>query len=280
MASLIVAVVLGAANADATARGTASWSLAGAGYSQLVIRPGAAPRKSRSVRLRLPTNAVQGAGTWYRIRLHYRLELDPQTAPGHVYVEASTDGYPCAMIRFDINRVGGKTRVVKAETGLVNGSSVTRVGLVHEGVFENVLEYRGVRGGPNVVTFTTERLEAARARALTIYPDTAIVSSRAGLPAITLEPFVPRGLKAGRPFALRFRVRNTGGVRTQGGHAALIPGSGLRQVGTASFPALAPGTAAMGSMKLVAPHAGRFQVTIAATTSNAGRSATFAVTVS
>ncbi len=277
---VIVAALAGGVKVGATTAARSAWSLAAAGYPQLVIRPGAAAQASRSVTLNLPPHAVQGAGTWYRIRLHYRLELDPQTPPGHVYVEAASDSYPCAMIRFDVTRKGGEPHVVKAETGVVNGSNLANVGLVYEGRFENVLEYRGVRGGPNAVTFTIERLGAARARKLTIFPDTAIVSSRAGLPALTLEPFVPRHLKAGRPFVLRFHVQNTGGISTQGGHVALLPGSGLRQLAPAPFPALRPGGSAAGSLRLVAPKPGRYRLTLAATTSTAGRAATLAVTIS
>lgn len=257
--------------------GTPSWSLDAAGYPRVVLLPGKATATKRSVVLLLPNGAVQGGKTWYRIHLHYRLSLDPRTPPGHVYVEAATDGWPCAMIRFDVTRVGGKPRVREVASGLVDGVRAKEVALVHEGTFENFLEYRGVRGGRNVVTFTVERYGQARFRRLTVFGDTAIVRSAAGLPALSLEPFAPRSVRAGVPFALRVRVRNTGGVRTLGGRVDLVPGSALRQLAAGTFPTLLPGAVAMGSLRLLAPHRGRYVFTVTAEGGNASQAAALAV---
>ena len=258
--------------------GTRTWSLAAAGYPQIVVLPGRATASKRTVTITLPRGAVQGGTTWYRIHLHYRLALDPKSAAGHIYVEAATDGWPCAMVRFDVTRVHGQAHARMVASGLVAGAQTKAVALVHEGTFENYLEYRGVRGGRNTVTFTAERYGPARFRKLTIYGDTSIVRSSAGLPELTLEPFAPRTVTAGVPFLLRYRVRSTGGIRTLAGRVALLPGSGLRQLRGSAFPALRPGAAATGSLRLLAPHRGDYNLTIAAQGGNAGQAATLAVT--
>jgi hypothetical protein len=281
--TILVPLALAAAVVVASARGgttlaTRSWSLAAAGYPSVTVLPGRAAASKRSVTIRLPAGATQGGNTWYRIHLHYRLELDPRTPAGHVYVEASTDGWPCAMVRFDVSRVAGQVHVREVASGLVDGVQAKPAALVHEGTFENFLEYRGVRGGPNTVTFTAERYGPARFRRLTIFGDTRIVRSSAALPALTLEPFAPRRVTAGVPFLLGFRVRNTGGIRTLAGGVGLVPGSGLRQLRAGAFPALRTGAAATGSLRLLAPHAGDYDLTIAAQGGNAGQSATLAVT--
>jgi hypothetical protein len=261
-----------------TIAGTRSWSLAAAGYPPIVIHPGQATSSKRSATITLPDGAVQGGKTWYRIHLHYRLALDPQSPSGHIYVEASTDGWPCAMVRFDVTRANGTAHVKMVASGLVDGVQAKTVALVHEGTFENFLEYRGVRSGRNTVAFTAERYGPARFRSLTIYSDTRIVRSSAALPELTLEPFAPRRVTAGVPFLLGFRVRNTGGIRTLSGHVDLIPGSGLKQLRAGTFPALPTGALTTGSLHLVAPHAGDYQLTIAAQGGNASQAATLALT--
>jgi len=197
-----------------------------------------------------------------------------------VYVEAATDGWPCAMIRFDVTRVHGRIRVTTGEVGSDHRVHAANVGLVHEARFVNVLEYRGMRGGRNAVTFTVERLGPARFRQLTVFGDTAIVRSSVGLPGLRLEPVVPRGVRVDTPFVLRFRVRNTGDVRTHAGRVHLQLGGGLLVVGGGTFPALRPGAAAMGSLRLLAPHRGRYQLLLVADSTNAGTMATLGVSAS
>jgi len=275
--TLIALVAAFVATARGSTPGLRSWSIAAAGYPRVVIHPGKGTMSKRTVAITLPKGAVQGGRTWYLIHLHYRLVLDPQTPPGDVYVEAATDGYPCAMIRFDVTRVNGKPRVKAAASGLIS-NGVKAVGLVHEDTFENYLEYRGVRGGRNTVTFTAERLGPARFLRLTIFGDTRVVLTRASLPALAVEPFAPRRVTAGVPFALAYRIRNTGGSRTLAGQVGLVPGSGLRQLRGGAFPALRPGGVANGSLRLLAPHRGTYRLTIVAQGGNAGNAATLALT--
>jgi hypothetical protein len=92
----VAAAVLATGAQSRRHSGAQSWSLAAAGYQSIVVRPGTTTRSTYAVTIGLPAGAVQGGNTWYRIHLHYRIELDPQLPPGHVYVEAATDGWPCA----------------------------------------------------------------------------------------------------------------------------------------------------------------------------------------
>jgi hypothetical protein len=242
--------------------------LRGLGFGDQVFGPTKRPAAERDFAFRLPRGAKQGSDTWYLIRLHFRLSVMPASGSGRLYVVASTDGRPCALVRFDVRRTASGLRVRSSELGLVRGARrASGRSLVRETRFENFLQFAGVRGGRNVLTLKIEQYDGARMRSLRFFADSGIVVSHRGPAALALEPLLrSRTVEAGRTFKLDFRLRNTGERPAEGATVRVLaaPGLAIRGARSRTVGAVGPKTYAGGTFELEPQRAGRFAITLVA----------------
>jgi len=206
--------------------GYGTWTLAELGYRPRSVtsrETGLRPFVTQTFAYRLPSGARQGPGSWWRLRLHVRVRIDPRSAAGPVYVNASTNGRTCASIRFLVLRSHGRMEVVSDALGLVNGREITRGPTLARDIrFENFLQYRGVRPGLNELELEVQRTSPARIRDVVFVRDTGLVHTRVGPAAIRPSLFLPaRTIHVGDSFDLRFRLVQTAGARLTTGSAAV-----------------------------------------------------------
>jgi hypothetical protein len=197
--------------------GYGTWTLRDLGAQ---VRPitaaetGQAPFVTRRISFHLPPAARQGAGSWWRIHLHFTIRIPADSPAGPVYVTASTNGRTAASIRFFVTHSGGRTHVTSDALGLVKGRETSAgTTLARDVVFENFLQYRGIRPGANELELGVERTSPARIDVVTFRHDTALVRGRIGPATFRPELSLPHGgVHAQSPFDLQFRLIQTGGL--------------------------------------------------------------------
>jgi hypothetical protein len=189
------------------------WTLARLGYgSQVIAGRLDSPVQERTLRFALPPGAHQGRRSWYLIRLHYRVWIDPRSTDGRFYVTAATDGQTSASTRFTLERSDSGLSVVRDDLGLVRGHEV-REGraLVQTVRFENYIPYRGIRPRANTLRFGLSRYEGALVRRLEVLPDSALVLTRVGPPRLRISLSLDDShIFVGERFGLRVAAYNTG----------------------------------------------------------------------
>jgi hypothetical protein len=184
---------------------------------------GRSPFVAQTFTYRLPADARQGPGSWWKLRLHARVRIDPQSPVGPVYINGSTNGRTCASIRFLVLRPHGRLEVVSDALGLVNGREIMRGPTsTREIRFENYLQYRGVRPGLNELELEVQRTSRARIRDIVFFRDSSLVHTRIGPVTVRPSLFLPdKEIHAGDSFNLRFRLVQTGGAESPRGTAAV-----------------------------------------------------------
>ncbi len=206
--------------------GYGTWTLGELGFRPRTVtshETGLRPFVAQTFAYRLPRGARQGPGSWWKLRLHVRVRIDPRSPVGPVYVNASTNGRTCASIRFLVLRAHGRIEVVSDALGLVNGREITRGPTLARDIrFENFLQYRGVRPGLNELELEVQRTSRARIRDVVFVPDSSLVHTRIGPATIRPALFLPgKAIHAGDSFDLRFRLVQTAGARLTTGTAAV-----------------------------------------------------------
>ncbi len=166
--------------------GFGSWTLARLGYDDLVLHED--PRDARasvSVTYMLPPGAHQGHGSWWLIRLHYRVAVRADAyAPAEFNVAGSVNERFFASTIWNLRRRADGSLVLKSDDlGLVKGHVVrTSARLVREIRFANYLPYKGVRPGANVLRFDLTSNAVPLVRWVRIYADTTLIHQRRGPP--------------------------------------------------------------------------------------------------
>jgi hypothetical protein len=187
-ATLVLAAGCGGANAanHAVPAGFGSWSLSCLGYHDLVLREDERDaRASLSITYRLPRAARQGHGSWWLIRLHYRVAVRAHAyAPAEFNVAGSVNDSFFASTIWNLTRRRDGTIVLRSDDlGLVNGHKVhASTKLVREVHFSNYVPYRGVRPGTNVLRFDLTSNAVPLVRWVRIFADTTLVHQRRGPP--------------------------------------------------------------------------------------------------
>lgn len=164
----------------------------------------------------LPNDAAQGSPLWYliRLRLQVRMTLARTAQHGVAYVGASTNGYACAMIRFEPRRQNnGQVRTHVSTSGIIDGMRQRIASTESVAVeFANYLQLRGVKPGLNTVEFRTERYGGARIERLEILEDSGMEISRRGPGRIVMTTrTTPKTVIAGEAFRVSIGIANHGG---------------------------------------------------------------------
>jgi hypothetical protein len=210
---------------------TGTWTFARLGLAGIVMHPGRGQFQQLVVAraFRLPEGVRQGPVNWFRIRLHYEVDIAPDTGPGEVTVSVDTDGGYSAQIIFDIHRLrSGRVSVSSDSLGLVAGHVVQRGShLVWRGRFENYIPYAGVRAGANSFGVVVEHSagDHAHVARVVVYPDSAIVYAPVTPPRLALQLRLPPSARVGQRVPMRVIVKNAGGLRTVVGHVT-VEGTG------------------------------------------------------
>lgn len=221
------------------------------------------------IRFLLPRAARQGHPNWYLIRLHFRVAVRRDAAPGEFDVSASTGGRAAASIIFNVTRHSGRPYVTSDALGLVNG--VERRGgfqLVRELTFENFLVEPGVRPGRNTLMFALNQNAIPMLRFVRIFGrSSGIEVQRAGPPAVRVDAHLREPtIRVGDYFHLDVVVRH---------HAGLHPKRLELQVSLSNAIAVGPrtrrlpwrsGESLRTTFVFHALHAGRAQVRVVAQT--------------
>jgi hypothetical protein len=192
------------------------WSLARLGHGPVVLQENPKTAKTQvAVTYRLPPGAHEGPGHWYVIRLHFRVEVRPDTIPGVFNVAADTNGRTCASIIFTVTRDKRGPIVASDALGLVSGREVERGrGLVREIDFRNFLVTHGVKPGLNVLTLDLTSNAIPMVKQVTIFADSGIEYTRLGPPNATVQAHVREAnVRAGRRFHLDVTVEHRAGLR-------------------------------------------------------------------
>jgi hypothetical protein len=206
--------------------GYGTWTLAELGFLPRVVtsrETGLRPFVAQTFAYRLPTDARQGPGSWWKLQLHLRVRIDPRSPVGPVYVTASTNGRTCASIRFLVRRAHGRMEVISDALGLVKGREVTSGPTLTRGLrFENFLQYRGVRPGLNELELEVERTSRAKIRDVVFFRDSSLEHTRVGPASVRPSLFLPdASIHVGDAFDIRFRLIQTGGAELTKGTAAV-----------------------------------------------------------
>ena len=187
---ICVCLVLAAlAPASTSGRGilishTGTWSFARLGLPKIVVRPGR--RLWREVAItkafRLPKGVRQGRrGKWFRMRLHYEVDIASDTGPGEIVFSVNTNGPggTSAQIDFIVRRLrSGKLSVTSDSLGLISGRVIRRGHRqIWRGKFENYIPYPGIRAGVNSLGVRVEHIPGDRAHAAraVVFRDSALV---------------------------------------------------------------------------------------------------------
>jgi hypothetical protein len=169
----------------------------------------------RAIRYRLPAGARQGTtGTWYLVRLHFRIAFAKAGGDGLAYVGAATDGRPAAMVKFkSTGSASGSRRIEMSSVDLVDGYKQRTLDADSVDVhYTNYLQDRGVRGGVNTLSFRLDRFGDLKVRELQVLADSAIVVSGRGPAKLVLRAHVPsERVHAGDTFTIWVDRRNRGG---------------------------------------------------------------------
>jgi hypothetical protein len=243
------------------------WNLARLGATGPVrLTPAARVRRFTFI---LPEGARQGAGSWYLVRLDFRLVLQRRSGNGVVYVEANTRGHAGGLVEFRVHRKRGAPELTWNAIGIVDGIQTGRTRSRSVTVrFRNYVQERGIAAGLNTLSFDYQELGEARVERVELLPSSGIEFTdrspalvRFGIPTLTKEVHV--GDRVRIPFALRNDGdRPVGAVRVR----VEYPGNDLRLIGPAerSYPTVEKGI--HGTFEFKALHAGHHVLGIFAST--------------
>ena len=242
--ALVVISLLLAAPASASPKGSGvlishsgTWTFARLGLPKIVVHPGDKQFSQVEVQnaYRLPRGAKQGPVNWYRIHLHYEVDIAPDSGPGDIAFSMNTNGGYSSQIIFTVHRpASGQMTVTSDALGMVAGHVVhTGTGLVWRGEFENYMPNLGVQGGANSIAAVVERPSDGKARLsrVVVFPDSAIVYSPVSPARLGLHLDVPRSAKVDQRVPVRVTVTNAGGLRTTPGHVTLGGSPQLAPIG-------------------------------------------------
>jgi hypothetical protein len=188
-----------------------AWTLRSLGHPALQL-PLDKPAGEQVVSFEAPTSTPPGNKRWYLGRLRFAIEFAPSSGPGLVYLSLLTNDRAAILVKFKAKRRGGRLRVLWNTVDLLHGrrdhaTSSPRI----TGEALNFLQDRGLRPGPNTLTFRIERYGRARVRAATVLEDSGVLSSRRGPAHLTLQvPVRDRRIGVGDEFSLPYVVRSTG----------------------------------------------------------------------
>lgn len=252
--------------------GPGVWTLARLGYEDQVLEPRDSIATA-SVAYRLPADARQGGEFWYRVRLHFTVELARASGSGRIYVSAgtgaATDVRTSAQIIVKVRRTTRGLTFVVDTLDLTRGHRVRRVeGRFASVRFENFVPYGGVVPGDNVLAFRVEEYGNARARRVHFFDDSGIVVSALS-PARTAVAVTarPRLSFVGDVVTVSARVANSGGLTAPRGTVTLIaPARAFSVIGrrVRSTPAVPGGSQVTTRFRLRTRIPGRFRVRVVA----------------
>jgi hypothetical protein len=193
VAAALGATSVAAAQAPALVDDFGHWDLArlGAEPLDLPVRPG---RASRSLKYRLPADANQGPDRWYLLRLSFKVELDPATGSGSIFVDGSTNGHTAVSVEIEVTKQSdGRLRIVQKTLDLTKGAR-QRVSSHRTvtGTSVSFLQNRGVRPGKGVLSFELEHYGDVSVRRARILADSGLVVSRRSPASLRLTPRLPR----------------------------------------------------------------------------------------
>jgi hypothetical protein len=217
-AALVAALAIapaGSAGGPVTIDRFGFWSLERLGPGAIVLHENPKTAKTQvAVRYRLPPGAREGPGHWYLIRLHFRVEVRPDTIPGVFNVAADTNARTCASIIFTVTRDGRGPIVSSDALGLVNGREIERGrGLVREIDFRNFLVKPGVKPGLNVLTFDLTSNAIPMVKEVKIFADSGIEYTRLGPASATIRAHVREAnVRAGQRFHLDVTMEHQAGL--------------------------------------------------------------------
>lgn len=272
-------VLAGPASASIEGKGvlishTGTWTFARLGLPKIVVRPGNSVWRDVVVdrAFRLPKGVRQGPIEWFRLRLHYEVDIAPDTGPGQIYFSVNTNGPggTSAQIIFNVRRLASGGMAVSSDSlGLVGGH-VIREGhqQVWRGEFENYIPYPGIRAGNNSLGVRIEHLyddEAHAARAV-VFPDSAIVYAPISPARLGLQLHLPARARVGQRVPIQVTVENVGGHRTVAGTVGIAVPPQLVPIGSrsASLPSLRSRESRTFVFSVEPRRAGRFHVTAGA----------------
>lgn len=201
-----------------------------------------------------------GAAPYLKVRLRFRLTLDPRSGTGFGLVNALTDGAPSAGVELKTRRAGG-TFVTRTSAVSLNGVEHARFRgrIIATGMTNYVLR-RVEEPGEHTLGFSLESYEGMRVRRVVIAPSSGVVATRQPPSGLAVAAEVPRRIVRGRPFQIRLRARNVGlrtarRVRFQ----YVLPGSasfrGRRR--DVAWPDIAPGRSRERTLTVRLRRAGR-----------------------
>lgn len=186
------------------------WTLSKLGYEDVVLRVDKRTLLARrDLVYRLPADAAQGSKMWYAIRFHFRVSVFPNTRSAMFAVSADTNGRTVASIIFRVEQTSTGTRLTSDSLGLVAGQEArTTAGLTQEVDFRNYLQLRGVKPGPNVLTFRVTANALPLVRSVRVFADTGIEVTPFGPARVEINVDAPlRTIRVGERFPVRFELR-------------------------------------------------------------------------
>ena len=257
------------------------WSLERLGYSDLdvpVSQTGAV-----SAHYVLPPDARQGPDDWYLIRLHVALEFSETSPPGRVYIEAATNGAAAAMLTVSFEVEAGQPKLTWDGVSLGEGSRHEQVDSRRSEIrYSNYVQYSGVKGGDNVLTFGLEQLTGARLKNLLVLAaDSGVEFTHKSPPKleIKVEPTAKR-VDVGDELNLNLEIRNHGDWSLSEVVAETRPDDSALQVDGQSVQRLSlVDGVAVGSFALTARQSGIHRVSVRASGGGAASATTFDVQV-
>jgi hypothetical protein len=174
------------------------------------------PKGSASERFAflLPEGVTQGPDTWYLLRMNVTVTFGSSGGHGSVLVGASTNGRAAAQVEFypERNR-SGRSRVSWDTADLIHGAYDGRAGGRSARVeFVNYLQFKGVMGGANTLTFEAETFGRTDVQDIEIGPASGVYATPIGPPGLVMEAnFSDDELRVGEPGALEVKVSNLHG---------------------------------------------------------------------
>ncbi|MDE3090453.1 MAG: hypothetical protein KGJ80_13810 [Chloroflexota bacterium] len=223
----------------------------------------------------LPRGATQGPDSWYLLRLHFRLELAENSAPGLVYVSVSTNDRTAAQVKFQLYRVGGL--IIHWDTvDLLEGEEhFFTLSPSIEVFFSNYLQTAGVLPGLNTLTVSLEAYDGAKVNRLVVFDDSGIEYTPLGPPKLTMQVILPdKPVIVGDVFRIGFELGNRGGYPAKGVTVqAAYPQDAIRirDIERWHFPTVEKET--KGEFVLESLQSGHYEITLFVTSESGGRPA-------
>jgi hypothetical protein len=131
---------------------------------------------------------------------------------GHAYFFASHNGYASALVEFDARQTSKGRQILQRSTSYIDGSAQKVVHNVEsEFRYRNYLQYKGVRPGPNQLTFLVRVSGSLTVERTEIFADSGIEYTRKGPARLKMKVTVPQGaLRKNRASPISISVANVG----------------------------------------------------------------------